>query len=176
MASQHEKHSWLSPIVGACCKSKTSTQVPSTGLSQLRKEKFTSYPKTRNNSIVVGRISQFHAGAGIKQNRLSLPFPTATKTNVLGHHYFAPKHRETSQIKFKPALHSLSRGFGLSGGHPTFGDEPLTPICVRHSFSLMFSEPSHPYTTVEPGGLPGDLMVSPSKRHKVPFILYGITA
>jgi hypothetical protein len=43
----------------------------------------------------------FHAGAGIKQNQLSLPFPTATKTNVLGHHYFAQKRRETSQIKFK---------------------------------------------------------------------------
>jgi hypothetical protein len=70
-------------------------------LSQLRKGKFTSYPKTRKESIGVGRISKFHAGAGIKQNRLSLPFPKATKTNVLGHHYFAPKHRETSQIKFK---------------------------------------------------------------------------
>ncbi len=28
--------------------------------------------------------------------------------NVLGHHYFAKSLRETSQIKFKPALLSLS--------------------------------------------------------------------
>jgi hypothetical protein len=76
----------------------------------------------------VGRISKFHAGAGIKPNQLSLPFPRTMKMNVLGHHYFAQKRRKTSQIKFKPALHSLSQVFGLSGGHPTFGDEPLTPL------------------------------------------------
>jgi hypothetical protein len=55
--------------------------------------------------------------------------------NILGHHYFAQKCRETTQIKFKPALHSLSQGFGLSGGHPTFGDEPLTPLS-RQTFFL----------------------------------------
>jgi hypothetical protein len=62
-----------------------------------------------------GRILKFHTGAGIKQNQRSLSFPRTTKMNVLGHHYFAQKRPETSQIKFKPALHSLSQGFGLSG-------------------------------------------------------------
>jgi hypothetical protein len=44
---------------------------------------------------------KFHAGAGTKQNQRLLPFPRTTKMNVLGHHYFAQKHPETSQIKFK---------------------------------------------------------------------------
>ncbi len=48
-----------------------------------------------------GRISKFHAGAGIKQNQHLLPFPRTTKINVLGRHYFAQKHLETSQFKFK---------------------------------------------------------------------------
>jgi hypothetical protein len=98
------------------------------------KSKMYSVPQNWKIIFWVGGISKFHAGAGIKQNQRLLPFPRTTKMNVLGHHYFAKKHHKTSQIKFKPALHSLSQGFGLSGGHPTFGDEPLTPI--RQTFFL----------------------------------------
>jgi hypothetical protein len=136
MASQRMNHS---SIVGACCKSKTSTQVPSTVLSQFWKEKKQNLPR------------KFHAGAGIKQNQLLLPFPRTTKMNVLGHHYFAQKRRETSQIKFKPALHSLSQGFGLSGGHATFGDEPLTPL--RQTFFLFDCLVSPPTPYLWMGGL-----------------------
>ncbi len=89
----------------ACCKSKTSTQVPSTLLSQFWKGKKQNRPHivSQNWKIIFwgGRISKFHAGAGIKQNQRSLPFPRTTKMNILGHHYFAQKYPET-QIKFKP--------------------------------------------------------------------------
>jgi hypothetical protein len=108
----------------------------------------TSYLKTENN-LWGGRISKFHAGADMKQNQCLLPFPRTTKMNVLGHHYFAQKHPETSQIKFKLALHSLLQGFGLSGGHPTFGDEPLTPI---HQTFFLFDclvSPPTPYLWME---------------------------
>jgi hypothetical protein len=88
-------------------------------------------PQNSKRFIGIGRISKFHAGAGIKQNQLLLPLPRTTKMNVLGHHYFAQKRCKTSQIKFKLALHSLSQKFGLSGGHPTFGDEPLTPLSTQ---------------------------------------------
>ena len=69
----------------------------------LKRENANSYlvPQNLKRFVGVGRILQFHAGAGIKQNQLSLPFSRNTKMNVLGHHYFAQKRHETSQIKFK---------------------------------------------------------------------------
>jgi hypothetical protein len=67
------------------------------------KEKSKIYHVPQNWKIIfwVGRILKFHAGAGVKQIQLLLPFPRTTKMNVLGHHYFAQKRCKTSQIKFK---------------------------------------------------------------------------
>jgi hypothetical protein len=51
--------------------------VPSTVLSQFwkkKKAKFTLYLKTGKESIGVGRISQFYAGAGKKQKPALIPF------------------------------------------------------------------------------------------------------
>jgi hypothetical protein len=72
--------------------------VPSTVLSQFWKGKKQNVPHTSKleNNFWRGRISKFHAGAGIKQNQCLLPFPRTTKMNVLGYHYFAQKHPETA--------------------------------------------------------------------------------
>jgi hypothetical protein len=69
----------------AWCKSKMSTQVPSTVLSQFWKGKKQNIPHTSKLKIIFwgGRISKFHVGAGIKQNQRLLPFPRTTKMNVL---------------------------------------------------------------------------------------------
>ncbi len=77
------------------------------------KSKMYLLPQNWKIIVWVGRISKFHTGAGIKQNQLSLPFPRTTKMNILGHHYFAQKHPETSQIKFKQ-----------NGSHNSSEDQP----------------------------------------------------
>jgi hypothetical protein len=109
MASQHMKHSWLSPIVRACCKSKTSTQVPSTVFSQFwkkKKAKFTSYLKTGKESTGVGRILRFYAGAGIKQKPALTPFSKNHENERLGTSLFCPEvpRDKPNQVQTHPPL------------------------------------------------------------------------
>jgi hypothetical protein len=70
--------------------------VPSRVLSQFwkkKKAKFTSYLKTGNESIGVGRISQFYVGAGIKQKPALAPFSKNHKNERLGTSLFCPEVR-----------------------------------------------------------------------------------
>ncbi len=71
---------------------------------------FPNLPITSNLERIywVGKISQFQVGTGTKPNQPLLHFRGTMKMNVLGHHYFVRSLHETSQIKFKPALLSLS--------------------------------------------------------------------
>ncbi len=80
-------------------------------------------------------------GAGIKQNQHSLPFPRTTKMNVLGHHHFAQKHPETSQIKFKQKMAptiapkispTLRTGVGSTAGAEDGSPEPYSgPVVTK---------------------------------------------
>ena len=131
---------------------------------------------------------------------LSLSFLEPQKNNVLDHHYFAQNHGETSQSKFKPTLHSLftfgwtqwgSSYLCVVDNHtctimsscpfvspPTHLRRECSPtifgsITTLYLISRILGNPSW-YTTVESGGLLGDVMISPSRMAQVPFILYGI--
>jgi hypothetical protein len=65
-------------------------------------------------------------------------------SSVLGHHYFAQKPPCTSQIKFKPALHSLSLGLDSVGVIiPADWKSVSVPAADFQSFFVV-SEPSHP--------------------------------
>ena len=133
---------------------------------------------------------------------LSLSFLQPQKNDVLDHHYFAKKHHETSQSKFKPTLHFLftfgwtqwgSSYLCVVDNHtctimsscpfvspPTHLRRECSPtifgsITTLYLISRILGNPSW-YTTVESGGLLGDVMISPSRMAHAPFILDGITA
>jgi hypothetical protein len=92
---------WTEPERAARARRVPKCQVQYFPNSEKGKANTYLIPQNLKRFIGIGIISQFHTGAGIKQNQLLLPFPSTTKMNVLGHHYFAQKRRKTSQIKFK---------------------------------------------------------------------------
>ena len=122
---------------------------------------------------------------------LSLSFLEPQKNGILDHHYFAQKHRETSQSKFKPTLHSLftfgwtqwgSSYLCVVDNHtctimsscpfvspPTHLRRECSPtifgsITTLYLISRILGNPSW-YTTVESGGLLGDVMNPEWHRH-----------
>jgi hypothetical protein len=70
--------------------------------------------------------------------------PKTKNSSVLGHHYFAQKPPCTSQIKFKPALHSLLLGLDSVGVIiPADWKSVSVPAADYQSFFVV-SELSHP--------------------------------
>jgi hypothetical protein len=121
--------------VGACCKSKTSTQVPSTVLSQFlkkKKAKFLLYLQTGKESIGVSRISQFYAGAGIKQKPSHVPFSKNYKNERHGTSLFCPEvprdKQNQVQNKIAPMIApkfgpTLRTGMGSTAGAMADGSQ-----------------------------------------------------
>ena len=66
---------------------------------------------------------------------LSLSFLEQQNNDVLDHHYFAQKHRETSQSKFKPTLHFL-----FTFGWTQWGSSYLC-VVDNHTCTIMSSCP-----------------------------------
>jgi hypothetical protein len=90
MASLRKKHSSLSPIVVACCKSKTSTNRAKYGkFLIIEKRKRRNLPLTSNLiKIYWGSFFSFYTGAGTKPNQLSLFFEEPQKKNLVTSLFF----------------------------------------------------------------------------------------
>jgi hypothetical protein len=105
--------------------------------SATKRQKFTSYPKTKK--ILLGQVEFRNSTREPVSNKTGSPslFQRATKTNVLGHHYFAPKRRETSQIKFKrkmaPTIASKTNLTLKTGAGSTPGARAGSPAAADRS-------------------------------------------